>query len=88
VKQSMANRLLDLKRGPAPFPGSRLTSHKAALTGTAHPSFESAELGWSLFWPDLGPAAALPFPLQPAMFACAAGGVAGLGCERFHGRTP
>src|SRR5690348_17485305 len=59
VKQSKANRLLDLQRGPAPFPGLRVALRMAALTGTAHPSFVPAELGWFHFWPGSG--SAIPF---------------------------
>jgi len=85
VKQSTANRLLELQRGPAPFPGPRLTFRRTALMGAAHPSFKSAELGWFHFWPDLGSYALLPFPLEPAI---SAGGVAGQKGEQLRGRTP
>jgi len=53
VKQSMANRLLDLQRGSAPFPEPGLTLRIAALTGTAHPSPVPAGLGWFQCIPSL-----------------------------------
>jgi hypothetical protein len=64
MKQSLANRLLDQQRGPAPFPGPR-PALRTALTGTARPSLLPGRPGRFYLRPNPGAAAPIPFPARP-----------------------